>query len=215
MIRDLAIYGAGGLGREMALMVEQMNAHTKRWKLTGFFDDGKRAGEKIDGVPVLGGIESLNQWESSLAVVVAVADPGVRRAVVEKIRNEHIEFPVMIHPQSMAGSERNTFGRGTLITAGSILTTGIELDDFVIVNLSCTIGHDVKIGSYTSVMPGCNISGGVTIGEGNLIGTGAQILQYLSTGNDCKIGAGAVVTRSVESGKTFVGIPARAKARRS
>ena len=215
MIRDLAIYGAGGFGREMAFMVQQMNAHINQWRLLGFFDDGKQANEKIDGIAVLGGIERLNQWQSSLAIVMAVADPVVRRAVVGKIRNEHIEFPVMIHPQSMAGSAANKFGKGTLITAGSILTTGIELHDFVIVNLSCTIGHDVKIGSYTSVMPGCNISGGVTIGEGNLIGTGAQILQYLSVGNDCKVGAGAVVTRSVESGKTFVGVPASAKARKS
>ena len=196
-------------------MVEQMNADNNQWRLVGFFDDGKQANEKIDGVPVLGGIERLNEWQSSLAVVVAVADPVVRRSVVEKIGNERVEFPVMIHPQSMAGSAANKFGRGTVITAGSILTTGIELNDFVIVNLSCTIGHDVKIGSYTSVMPGCNISGGVIIGEENLIGTGAQILQYLSIGNDCKIGAGAVVTRSLESSKTFVGVPARAKGRKS
>lgn len=210
MIRDLAIYGAGGFGREMGLMIEQMNAHNNQWRLVGFFDDGKQANEKIDGIPVLGGIESLNEWQSSLGVVVAVADPVLRRVVVEKIRNVRIEFPVMIHPQSMAGSLNNKFGRGTLITAGSILTTGVEIQDFVIVNLGCTIGHDVKIGSYTSVMPGCNISGGVTIGEGNLIGTGAQIVQYLKVGDNCKIGAGAVVIGSVENGKTVVGVPARA-----
>ena len=214
-MRDIAIYGAGGFGREMALMVEQMNAHNNQWHLVGFFDDGKQANDKIDSIRVLGGIAALNEWRTPLSIVVALADPVFRRGVVEKIHNKLIDFPVMIHPQSMAGSVANKFGRGTLITAGSILTTGIELHDFVIVNLSCTIGHDVKIGSYTSVMPGCNISGGVRIGEGNLIGTGAQILQYLSIGNDCKIGAGAVVTRSLESGKTFIGVPARAKAPKS
>ena len=211
MSRDLAIYGAGGFGRELALMVEQINADQKRWRVIGFFDDGKTAGGVVDDIELLGGIDALNAWSTPLSVVIALADPAVRAGVVMKIKNEHVDFPVMIHPLSSAGSFRNSYGKGTVITAGSILTTGIELKDFVIVNLASTIGHDVKIGSYTSVMPGCNISGGVAIGEGNLIGTGAQVLQCLSIGNHCKIGAGAVVTRSLESGKTFVGIPARPK----
>jgi sugar O-acyltransferase (sialic acid O-acetyltransferase NeuD family) len=214
MIRDLAIYGAGGFGREMALMVAQINAVPRQWQVIGFFDDGKKAGEMVDGLQVLGGIDTLNKWDKPLAVVIALADSPVRKAVIEKITNKSIEFPVLIHPMSLAGSAGNKFGKGTIITAGCILTTGIELKDFVVINLSTTIGHDVTIGSYTSVMPGCNISGGVTIGEGNLIGTGVKILQYLSIGNNCKIGAGAVVTKPVLSGKTVIGIPAKEEEKR-
>ena len=209
MIRDLAIYGAGGFGREMALMVEQMNADRKSWNVIGFFDDGKRAGETVDGLRVLGGIDDLNRWKSPLALVVAMADPLIRRDVVARIQNDQIDFPVMIHPRSLTGSPGNKYGKGTLITAGCILTTGIVLGDFIIVNLSSTIGHDVEIGNYTSVMPGCNISGGVIIGEENLIGTGSQILQGLTVGDRCKIGAGAVVTKHVGTGQTVKGIPAR------
>ena len=211
MIQDLAIYGAGGFGREMALMVEQVNAVRKQWNPIGFFDDGKKVGERIDALPVLGGVDALNQWKTPLAVVMALADAPVRKAVVEKITNKEIDFPVLIHPNSLAGSAGNRFGRGTLITAGCILTTGIELEDFVIINLSTTIGHDVRIGSFTSVMPGCNISGGVTIGDGTLVGTGTQILQYLSVGDNCKIGAGAVVTKAVKNGTTVMGVPAKEK----
>jgi sugar O-acyltransferase (sialic acid O-acetyltransferase NeuD family) len=211
MVRDLAIYGAGGFGREMTLMVELMNSVKNEWNLIGFFDDGKRIGELVDYLPVLGGITEINVWKRPLALVMGLADSVTRRVVVEKIENEKIDFPVMIHPQSLAGSSRNKFGRGTLVTGGCILTTGIVLEDFVIINLLCTVGHDVRIGKYTSVMPGCNISGAVTIGECNLIGTGAKILQNLSIGNHCKIGAGAVVTKPVKDGKTVVGVPAREK----
>jgi sugar O-acyltransferase (sialic acid O-acetyltransferase NeuD family) len=207
-MKQLAIYGAGGFGREMALMVEQMNDVKKEWEVAGFFDDGRRAGEVVDGLPVLGGIGELNAWKTGLDLVVAVADPRIRKAVVEKIRNDNVHFPAMVHPKSM-GSSRNLIGRGSIITAGCILTTGIEIKDFVIVNLLSTLGHDVKVGSYTSIMPGSNISGAVTIGEANLIGTGVQILQGLSTGDHCRIGAGAVLTRSVAGSKTITGIPAR------
>ena len=209
MIRELAIYGAGGFGREMALMVEQMNAVRKEWELIGFFDDGRQPGEEVDGLPVLGGIDDLNKWARPIAVVMALADPQIRRRVVENIRNKLVDFPVMVHPNSMAGSTQNSFGRGSIITAGCILTTGIEFGDFVIVNLSCTIGHDVKVGSYTAIMPGCNISGTVRIGETCLIGTGAQILQNISVGEDSRVGAGAVVIKNVGSKKTVVGVPAQ------
>lgn len=209
MNRDLAIYGAGGFGREMALMVELMNARRNEWNLVGFFDDGKQQGELVDDLPVLGGIDDINQRSKPLALVMALADSAVRRNVVGKIKNVLIDFPVMIHPTSLAGSSKNKFGKGTLITGGCILTVGIELGEFVIINGMSTVGHDVRMGNYSSVMPGCNISGGVTIGEGSLVGTGAQILQYLSIGDNCKIGAGAVVTKPIESGKTFVGVPAK------
>jgi sugar O-acyltransferase (sialic acid O-acetyltransferase NeuD family) len=209
-MKDIAIYGAGGLGREMALIVEQINAEKQLWNLVGFYDDGKRD-EVVDGVRVLGGMDELNRVGQPLSVIIAIGDCHVRSAVAGKINNLNVDFPVIIHPGSNRGSLRNVFGRGSIITAGCVLTTGVSLGEFVIVNLSCTIGHDVTLGSFTSVMPGSNISGSVTIGEKTLIGTGVQILQGIEIGTACRIGAGAVVTKSVQDEKTVVGIPAREK----
>ena len=209
MIQDLAIYGAGGFGREMAVMVGQINADKKRWNLLGFFDDGKKGGETIDGIAVIGGMKEINQFKSSLSVMVALADPVVRKAIVSQVMNDRIEYPVFIHPRAISGASSNRIARGCIITAGCILTTGITLHDFVIVNLSATIGHDVSLGKFSSLMPGCNISGNVSVGENTLIGTGAQVLQNLSIGNNCKVGAGAVITKSFGDGLTLVGVPGK------
>lgn len=209
MKNDLAIYGAGGLGREIALMVDQINAHKPEWNVIGFFDDGKAKGQVIDGLRVLGGIKEINEWKIGLSLSIAIADPVKRERLVSKIDNQNIDYPSLIHPASNTGSKGNHIGRGCIITQGCIFTIGITLRDFVIINLNTTVGHDVTIGSFSSVMPGCNISGSVTIGEASLIGTGAMILQNISIGNRCKIGAGAVITKNFGDRLTVVGVPGK------
>jgi sugar O-acyltransferase (sialic acid O-acetyltransferase NeuD family) len=206
----LAVYGAGGLGRETMLLVEQVNAYRPAWDIVGYFDDGVPKGTAVGRWKVLGGQKDIAAGEN-IAIVVAIADPGTRKNIVDALAGTGATFPVIIHPTCQTGDRTNHFGQGVMLTAGVVLTTDIQLDDFVIVNLNCTIGHDVHIGRYSAVMPGCNISGNVKIGEGTLIGTGAQILQNLKIGKNCRVGAGAVVTHDFADGKTIVGIPAHDK----
>ncbi len=210
-MKDLAIYGAGGFGRETALLVQQINAISPRWKMKGFYDDGLKIGQTIDKWPVLGGIREALQLTVDTDIVVAMADPVTRKSIVEKLNNKNVAFPTIIHPTCQTGDDNNQFGKGCILTAGTILTTGIKLNDFVIINLLSTLGHDVVVGSYSTVMPGCSISGNVRIGECTMMGTGARILQNLTIGKNCKIGAGAVVTQSFIDDKTIVGVPAYEK----
>jgi sugar O-acyltransferase (sialic acid O-acetyltransferase NeuD family) len=206
---DIIIYGAGGFGRETALMIRQINDKRPSWNIIGFCDDNCKKGGKVYGLPVIGGLSELEKV-GRLNLVIAVADPRTRKKIREKITNTEIRFPVLIHPSVLGGDpETNRIDEGSIIAAGNILTTNIHVKPFVIINLSCTIGHDVSIGEFSSIMPGCSISGMVNIEQEVLIGTGARILQSLMIGDTSRVGAGAVVTRSVSSGATVMGIPAR------
>jgi sugar O-acyltransferase (sialic acid O-acetyltransferase NeuD family) len=210
VMRDLIIYGAGGFGRETALMIKQINKVEPQWKLLGFCDDGKPVGEIVDGLPVLGGLDVLQSRTSPVQVVLAVADPVTRKAIRTKLNNPLISFPALAHPSVIMGEDSDVrVGDGSIICAGSILTTNILIGEFVIVNLACTIGHDVTIGPYSSLMPGVSISGFVQCGESVLVGTGARILPHVHLGGSCQVGAGAVVTKPVNSNVTVVGIPAK------
>ncbi len=209
MKHEIAIYGAGGLGREFALLISQINQLKEEWNFIGFFDDHIAAQAHIDGAPVLGNFQAAQEWKNPLALVLAIADPQIRFVLRGRFLNPKLSFPTLIHPQSNVGDmTRNQFGKGVIITAGVILTTGITLGDFVIVNLATTIGHDANIGSFSSLMPGCSISGSVQLGERSQVGTGARILQNISIGPQSVIGAGAVVTKSFPAHSKLVGVPA-------
>ena len=201
-MKKIAIYGAGGFGRETALMIKQINAVQLQWDFVGYYDDYTEG---------LGGLEELNAVSEKLYLVVAIADPKVRENVVGNIANANIKFATLIHPSAIIDTGHVTMGEGAIIAANNVFTTNIVIGDHSIVNLSCTIGHDVRLGNFSSVMPGVHLSGNVHIGTGVLVGTGARILQNIVVGDRSKIGAGAVVIDHVAENITVVGIPAKQK----
>jgi sugar O-acyltransferase (sialic acid O-acetyltransferase NeuD family) len=205
--KEIVIYGAGGLGREMLSMLSAL----PQWEVKGFYDDGIAQGTIVKKYPVLGGLEALLHHQRHRYVVLAMGDPVLKaRVAVALAANHHLEFPVLLHPQAIIQDRDSIFfGSGAVLTAGVIITTDVEIGDHVLLNLNCTIGHDVTIGECSSLMPGVNIAGGVTIGQQVMIGSGANILNGITLGDGVRIGSGAVVTKDVLSGDTVVGVPAK------
>lgn len=209
-MKDIAIFGVGGFGREVLSLIKEINKVEFQWNIIGFFDDGHEVGEIINGYPVIGKIADLNEWSKPLSLIVAIGSPKVKELIVSKINNDNINFPTLIHPNVIIGDSNYVkIGSGCIICAGNIITTNIEVKNFVILNLMCTVGHDTIIGEYSSFMPSCNISGEVIIGKSVYCGTGVKIINQLSIGDNSIIGAGAVVTNNQPSNCTIVGVPAK------
>jgi sugar O-acyltransferase (sialic acid O-acetyltransferase NeuD family) len=206
--KPLAIFGAGGLGRELKTWIEK----SEQYHLIGFFDDHLPVDTIVDGLPILGDIKDIHQYiTKELHVVLAIGDPESRAKLMREIRKiPNLLFPILIHPRAIIDDVSSMrLGKGTVITAGCVLTTNITVGEHVLINLNSTIGHDCVIGEGCCIMPGVNLSGHVTIGDHVLIGTGASVLNNISIGDQTKVGAGAVVTRSLPAGCTAVGVPAK------
>ena len=209
-MKKIAIIGAGGFGREVKMLIEQINQNEKQYEFIGFYDDNIEIGTEINGFKVLGSIYELVQINYNLEVVISIADPKIKNKIYDTLKfNNLLNFPSLIHPNVLIGIDEVLIGYGCIICASNIITVNIVIGNFVILNLGCTVGHDTKIGDYSSLMPSVNISGEVIIENSVYVGTGAKIINLLTIGNSTIVGAGAVVSKSLPEKCTAVGIPAK------
>lgn len=191
-----AIIGAGGFGREIywsLSMMERVN--------TVFFVDDKYWDNSDEKILPLSSFES-NKYE----VVVAIADSRHRQRIVENLPKSTKYF-THIHPSAQIHGDDVEIGEGSIICAGTILTTNIKIGKHAHLNLITTIGHDCVIGDYFTTAPGVQISGNETIGNRVYFGTRSCMKQKLTICDDVIIGMNAGVTKNIIESGTYIGTP--------
>lgn len=210
-MKNIAIFGAGGFGKEVASLINCINRTKPTWNLIGFFDDGVEKGKQISHFgQVLGGMAELNAWNNPLDLAIAIGNPKSLHGVVGRITNSNISYPNVIAPNfGISDDATFTIGKGNIIGNGCSVSVDVEIGSFNILNADIVMGHDSKIGNYNVLMPDIRVSGEVTIGEENLIGVGSIILQQIKVGNSIHLGAGAVLMTKPKDGGTYIGNPAK------
>lgn len=206
-MKKIAIVGAGGFGREVKMLIDQINKVEKKFDIIGFYDD-KEFSAEINGLPYLGKVDDLNLITEETSVAIAVGKPVSKRNILNRITNKLIDYPNLIHPSVIIGDFVD-FGEGNIVCAGNIITVNVRIGNFVILNLGCTVGHDTIINDYCSFMPSVNISGVVVIDESVYVGTGAKIIDSLSIGKNTVVGASSCVVKSLPENCLAVGVPAK------
>lgn len=207
-MEKLAIVGSGGFAREVLTLINAINSNTPQYEVIGFVGEDKS--QSVHGYPIIGNDDEVNITQEPLSIVISVGEPGLKAKIRSKYNNPVISFPTLVHPSVIIGDKESIkVGQGCIICAGCILTTDINIKDFVTLNLQCTVGHDTVIGDYSSFMPSVNISGEVDIKEGVYVGTGAKIINQVEIGEHTIVGAGAVVAKSLPANCTAIGVPAK------
>lgn len=207
-MKNIVIIGAGGVGREVSLIIQQINELEQTWNLLGFIDNNTdNWGKVINGYSVIGGIDSLEFLSNDTYIVIAIANYKVKKNIVNKINNK-FKFATIVHPKVWI-HDYMTVGEGTIIYEGAILTANIEIGNHVIISPKCGVGHDSIIKDYVSLLWNVNVSGNDLIEEGVMMGSGSTVIQGKKIGKGSIIGAGAVVVNDIESFSTAVGVPAK------
>ncbi|WP_106830943.1 NeuD/PglB/VioB family sugar acetyltransferase [Parabacteroides pacaensis] len=208
-MKDIAIYGAGGFGREVACLIRNINKEKQVWNLIGFFDDGKDISYSTEYGSVLGGIDELNKFTQPLDIVVAIGNPKTVENVISSINNPLIGFPNVISPD-VTFLDANNFSmeKGNIICSHCWISCNVHIGSFNTMNVGVTVGHDSIIGNYNSFMPAVKISGAVCIGDHNFFGVSSCVLQQIKIGQNTIVGANSLIIRSTKDEGTYLGNPA-------
>ena len=138
MVRDIAIFGAGGYGREMASLLKRINKQQQCWNFIGFFDDdvvNKPIGYRNEYGEILGNLEMLNTYPKPLSVILAIGKPKILKAVYEAITNPLIDFPNIVAPEAhILDIDNFSMGKGNILGSFSSMSCNVHIGDFNIFN---------------------------------------------------------------------------------
>ncbi|MBI1319105.1 MAG: hypothetical protein GC168_09170 [Candidatus Hydrogenedens sp.] len=141
--------------------------------------------------------------------MVGLGFPRDKKAFADKAISHGLRpAPSGVHPTSVVAGDC-VLGRGGLVFSGCILTTRVEIGDYVFLqNTSC--GYDIVIGDYVSCYTHSSISSEVRLGAGTLVGAGAVIREEVTVAPRTIIGAQAFVGKNItEPDGIYVGVPAQ------
>lgn len=205
----VVIIGAGDHGRGTLEILRACNQVESRYDIVGFLDDDPALRRsRVGGVPVLAEIAGLDDVDSSLHVVVAIANCRTKRLIAGRLAPRQLRYLQVVHPRAIIAPDVE-LGASAIVNAGVVVAYGSRIGDFVTVNLNATVGHDCHVGSFSTIAPGANIAGRVHIGEGCDVGLNATVIKGISIGADSFVGPGTVVLKNIEPAGRVFGNPAR------
>jgi sugar O-acyltransferase (sialic acid O-acetyltransferase NeuD family) len=211
MIQDLVIIGAGGFGREVAEIIDDINKEKERFNLLGFLDDNEQALTDIPSrYQVIGSTERDLASFKQVNFCIAVGDALKRSSYAKMIAAAGAKIQTIVHPLSKV-SPTSTIGAGVVFCPFSYAGTSSFIGENAVLNVYSSVGHDSKVGRDSVISPYVAITGNVHIGDESFIGAHATITPGVSIGKHTKIAAGVTVTRNVEPGSLVWGYPSKSR----
>ena len=208
-MKELIIIGTGGFARECYYLACHARGFANEFTVKGFLEGDLPASEELYRklpLAVVGNVADYPIKDSDV-FVCAIANPQHRKKFCSAMEDKGAKFINLISNKTVIAQE-TAMGVGNIISFYTLISCNVSIGNHVIVNTSSGIGHDSKLGDYTTLSAYCDITGNVSVGAMTMWGSGSRVLPGSIIEDGAFIGAGSVVLKRVKKGKTVFGIPA-------
>lgn len=207
-MRKLAIIGSGDLGKQIA----QLASDNSLYEISGFYDDFETIGNQVNGYPILGKIENIqdhfeNGTFQELLIGIGYKHMDFRKKLFNRFKKQ-IPFGKIVH-SSCTIHHSACIGDGSILFSGTLMDMGSVIAENCIIYNGCIIAHDAQIGSHSIISPGVQIAGFSLIEEGVNLGIGTIVSNNIKITKGTRTGAGAVIVKDIDETGLYVGIPAK------
>ena len=208
MCKNIVIYGASGLAKEVYYMIK--TELSDEFNVIGFIVDDEYYDSEnrfLYNIPIYKK-KYIIENKRKLGVVLGFSDTkGKQKIHKELSAYDNLYFPKIISSKIIIPDD-SSIGEGSIIKGGTAVSVNVKIGKFVLMNGSVFVGHDTTIGDYVSVMPRSSISGNVTIDDVVFIGAHSFIIEKKSIGNNSVLAPGSIVFTDVPANVTVMGNPA-------
>ena len=159
-MRKLLILGAGGYGKTVADVAQQLGWYDK----IAFLDDVK------NGKPgILGNCDEVYAFaDETTEVYPAFGNNEVRMTWLARLIANAIPVATLVHPDAYV-SPTASLGTGVVVLPKAVVNTGVTVKSGCIVNIGALIDHDSVIEA------GCHLAPGAIVKAENRIPAGSKI----------------------------------------
>lgn len=204
----LLIVGASGFGREVLCWLSDMPEEKRDWEIAGFLDTNPLALKGYAcSYPILGDPLNFDLQEDD-RLVCAIGDPKTKLRLCGELKKRGGKFFTLIHKTAVIGRHCK-IGEGCVVCPGAVITTDVNIGNFVTVNVHATVGHDSVIGDGSTLSGHADVTGFTKLGKGVFLGSHASIIPNVQVGDFAVVGAGSMVVRKVKPDTTVMGVPAK------
>jgi sugar O-acyltransferase (sialic acid O-acetyltransferase NeuD family) len=199
---DLYIVGAGGLGREVSDYI--CDQYEKVHLISSVVVDGELSFPSL---------EHARGEAKNIVATVAVGDSEIRKTLTEALLRIGAEVINIVHKSSIISRSCN-IGFGNIIGPNVVIGPRVFIGNSNIINVGALLAHDCSIGNYSNIGPNAVCNGAVTVGDFVTLGSNSTIInsgpgRKISIGDRSTVAIGSSVYRSVPTGVTVLGNPAR------
>ena len=202
---DLIIVGAGGFGREVHVMLDDVYPD-EQYQFKGFLADESNELAASLG-PILGSPETYEPQPND-RLILAIGYMEVRERLSKHLESRGAVFADFIHPRAFVAKNAK-IGRGPVIFPFAVVSNAAEIGNHVHLNYYASVGHDAQVGNWCLMAPYATMNGFSSIDDGVYLSTHSTVVVNKHVKKYAKVSANSTVQHNVPENSFVFGVPGR------